>query len=123
MDPNARTTYEGPAAGVGAVFGWSGNNKVGQGRMTITDSRPNQSLQIRLDFEKPMKCTNTAKFTFQPAGDQTTVTWSMTGTYNFVGKLFNVIMDCDGMVAKQFDQGLAAMKSIVERSRETVPAR
>jgi hypothetical protein len=123
MDPNARTTYDGPVAGVGAAFGWAGGKKIGQGRMTITDSRPGESLQIRLEFEKPMKATNIARFTFQPVGDKTTVTWSMTGTYNFMGKLFNVIINCDGMCAKQFDQGLAAMKSIVEKRQEVASAR
>src|SRR6478672_11058089 len=37
LDPNCKTTYAGPAAGVGAVFAWDGNKKVGAGRMTITE--------------------------------------------------------------------------------------
>jgi len=116
MDPNAKTTYDGPPAGVGAAFAWSGNNKIGQGRMTITDSRPNEMVQFRLDFEKPMKGTNVATFAFQPAGDSATVTWTMTGQYNFMGKLFNVIINCDKMCASQFDKGLADMKTIAEQS-------
>ena len=40
LDPAATNTYEGPAAGAGAVFAWSGDKKVGAGRMTIIDSRP-----------------------------------------------------------------------------------
>ena len=35
LDPNVRNTYEGPDAGVGASFTWSGNAKAGAGRMTI----------------------------------------------------------------------------------------
>ena len=31
MDPNAKNSFSGPAAGVGAAFAWSGNNKVGAG--------------------------------------------------------------------------------------------
>src|SRR5258708_31056603 len=43
LDPAAKNTYERPAAGVGAAFTWAGNNKVGAGRMTITESPPTES--------------------------------------------------------------------------------
>jgi uncharacterized protein YndB with AHSA1/START domain len=120
MDPNCKMTYDGPPAGVGASYAWAGNNKVGQGRNTITESKPNQRVQFRLEFEKPMKATNTAEFTFQPDGDQTIVTWTMSGKNNFVGKAFGLIMDFDKMCGSQFENGLAQMKSLVEAaSRET----
>src|SRR5258706_7793576 len=38
IDPNLKRTFEGSPAGMGAIYEWLGNNKVGQGRMTITDS-------------------------------------------------------------------------------------
>src|SRR5690349_1231288 len=66
MDPNAKETYEGPAAGTGAVMRWAGNMKVGEGAMTITESRPNDHIRFRLDFLKPMAATNTAEFSFTP---------------------------------------------------------
>ena len=71
LDPACKTTYEGPSAGVGAAFAWSGNSKVGEGRMTVIESRPNELIRIRLDFEKPFKSTSTAEFTFKPEGDRT----------------------------------------------------
>src|SRR6478736_6864204 len=37
LDPAMKSTFEGPAAGVGAVYAWEGNNAVGSGRMTITE--------------------------------------------------------------------------------------
>src|ERR1700722_6205937 len=42
LDPACKNTYEGSPSGAGAIFSWSGNNKVGQGRMTILESRPNE---------------------------------------------------------------------------------
>ena len=39
IDPNCKMTYAGPSAGVDASHSWAGNNKVGEGRMTITESR------------------------------------------------------------------------------------
>ena len=53
IDPAMKTTYKGPSAGVGAVSAWAGNNDVGEGSMTITESRPNELVRFRLDFVKP----------------------------------------------------------------------
>ena len=56
--------YEGPPAGVGASYAWSGSNKVVAGRNTITQSVPNKLVRFKLEFQKPMVATNTVEFTF-----------------------------------------------------------
>jgi uncharacterized protein YndB with AHSA1/START domain len=114
MDPACKNSYDGPPAGVGAAMSWDGNKKVGAGRMTIIESAPNNLIRIKLEFLKPFKATNTAKFSFKPDNNQTAVTWSMTGKNNFFFKVFGLFMDCDKMVGKDFEKGLAAMKSVVE---------
>src|SRR5882724_382814 len=50
LDPAAKATFEGPAAGQGAVFACSGNDKIGEGRMTLTESRPAELVRIKIDF-------------------------------------------------------------------------
>jgi hypothetical protein len=112
LDPAAKTTYEGPLSGVGAVFGWSGNNKIGEGRMTIIESRPNDLVRFRLEFFRPFKGTNTAEFTFEPKGPQTLVTWTMFGPNSFMGKAMGLFINCDKMVGNQFEQGLAQLNSV-----------
>ncbi|MCQ8183148.1 SRPBCC family protein [Methylomonas sp. SURF-1] len=114
LDPNARNSFEGPDAGVGAVMRWSGNNQVGQGSMTIVDSRPDSFIRFNLEFLKPFKASNVAEFSFESIGAETVVTWTMSGRNNLVGKAMSVVMNCDKMVGGQFEQGLAAIKSIVE---------
>src|SRR4051794_3284656 len=42
LDPNAKFTFEGPEEGPGAIFSWVGNDKMGEGKMTIIDARPNE---------------------------------------------------------------------------------
>jgi hypothetical protein len=76
IDAAMKHTYTGAAAGTGAVSEWSGNKKVDAGRMTITESRTDQLVQIRLEFFRPFKPTNNAGFDFTPQGpgDQTEVT-------------------------------------------------
>jgi uncharacterized protein YndB with AHSA1/START domain len=114
LDPAAKNSFEGPAAGTGAVFRWAGNSEVGAGSMTITESQPGKLVRMRLDFLQPMAATNTADFTFAPAGSGTTVTWSMYGTNNFMCRAIGLVMNMDKMVGGMFEQGLANMKGIVE---------
>ncbi|MEX0703429.1 MAG: SRPBCC family protein [Planctomycetales bacterium] len=114
VDPDARFSFAGPTAGTGAVFTWAGNDKVGEGRMTITESRPHELVRIRLEFLKPFESTSTAEFTFRPEGDQTAVTWSMFGENGFFAKAFCLFADMDKMVGGDFEKGLAQMKAVVE---------
>jgi uncharacterized protein YndB with AHSA1/START domain len=115
LDPAMQQAYEGAPAGAGAVYTWAGNNEVGEGRMTLTESRPSERIRITLEFLKPFEATSTAEFTFRPEGDRTTVTWSMTGDVNFIAKVMHLFMDMDRMIGDKFEQGLADMKSVVER--------
>ncbi len=117
LDPNAKSIYEGPASGVGAAMKWSGNGKVGEGKMTIIENRPNELIRINLEFLRPFKATNTAEFSFVPQAGQTVVSWSMFGKNNVGSKIFSLFMNCDDMVGKCFDQGLGNLKSVVESKR------
>jgi uncharacterized protein YndB with AHSA1/START domain len=117
LDPAAKTSFEGPSAGTGAIFRWAGNEEVGEGSMTITESNPTDRIRIKLDFLKPFATTNLAEFTFRPEGNQTVVTWSMEGTNNFVAKAFCLFINMDKMIGDQFEKGLANMKSVAEGQR------
>jgi hypothetical protein len=116
LDPNAKTTFEGPAAGTGAIFRWAGNDEIGEGSMTITESQANERIKLKLEFIKPHAGESDTVFTFKPDGDQTVVTWTMTGQNNFVGKAFCMLMDMDKVVGGKFDEGLANLKKVVETS-------
>ena len=114
LDPNMTVTHDGPPAGVGAVYAWKGNGKVGEGRMTITESRPSDLIRIDLKFIKPFAADNVTEFTFNPDGGKTDVTWNMLGKQSFTMKMFCVFMNMDKLVGKDFEKGLAAMKAKVE---------
>ena len=100
--------------GPGASYSWAGNKEVGEGRLTITESRPNDLVRIKLEFMKPFAASNIATFTFEPEGDQTAVTWSMEGRNNFFAKALHLFMNMDKMVGIQFEKGLADMKKVAE---------
>jgi hypothetical protein len=84
--------------------------------MTLIESRAKDPIRINLEFFKPFAATNLAEFTFEPDGDQTAVTWSMTGKNNVVAKAIHLFMNMDKMIGAQFEQGLAQMKSVVEEA-------
>jgi uncharacterized protein YndB with AHSA1/START domain len=118
LDPACKYTFEGPPSGTGAVFTWSGNDQVGEGRMTITESRPNELIRIQLDFIRPFKSTCTTEFEFKPEGEQTAVTWTMSGEKDFLSKGFCLFMDMDKTVGGDFEKGLAQMKAVTEAAKK-----
>lgn len=113
MDPQQTLTHEGPETGVGAIESWEGP-QIGAGRLTITGVSPNEEVEIRLEFTKPMKATNRALFTLTPAGEGTRVAWRMEGTNNFVGKAASLVMNMDETVGGTFERGLADLKVLAE---------
>jgi len=82
--------------------------------MVIEQSEPDSRIVIQLQFIKPFPATNTTEFSFKPEGNQTLVTWAMTGQKNFMMKFFGVLMNMDKMIGQDFEKGLAAMKTIAE---------
>jgi hypothetical protein len=124
LDPASKVVFDGPPAGVGAIFRWAGNDQVGEGSMTIIESKPAELVRIRLEFIKPMAGTSTSEFTFTPvapvgaeatsATPGTTVTWTMTGENDFIGRAICLFMNMDRMLGGQFEQGLTNLKGVVE---------
>ena len=119
MDPAMQRTYSGAAAGVGAVYEWIGNKKVGTGRMEITEMRSGSErglITIKLDFFKPFKASNTAEFLMTPTESGTDLVWAMFGPSPFMSKVMGVFMDMDKMIGKDFEAGLQALKKNAEQA-------
>ena len=115
LDPAMKRTYGGTASGVGAVYEWTGNDKVGQGRMEITESTPSSKVTIKLDFLKPFEAHDMAEFTLEPTGSSTSVTWAMYGPTQYMAKVISVFVSMDKMVGKDFETGLANLNSLATR--------
>jgi len=110
LDPAMKTEFGGPASGPGATYRWVGNDKVGEGRMTITEAQPPSRVAIKLEFLKPFAATSDTVFAFAPEGAAgARVTWTMSGTNDLMGKVFSLFMDMDKEVGKDFEKGLAQL--------------
>lgn len=111
LDPAMKTDYLGTPGTVGSSYHWKGNDKVGEGRMTVTGLTPDRQIQIKLEFLKPWEQTSLTTFDFAPDSGGTRVTWTMSGDNDWVGKLFALFMDMDKMVGPDFEKGLASLKA------------
>lgn len=114
MDPGMEKKYSGSDAGIGAKYAWSGNRKVGEGSMEVTDAKEHSSIQIALDFLKPFKASNTTVFTLHPEGDGTSVTWAMTGRKTFMTRVMGLFKSMDSMMGPDFEKGLDKLKAVAE---------
>jgi uncharacterized protein YndB with AHSA1/START domain len=114
-DPAMKRSYGGAPNGVGAVYGWEGNNNVGSGRMETLQSAAPSKIVIKLDFHRPFEGHNTAAFTMLPQGDSTMLSWLMYGPAPFKSKLMQVFLDLDRMVGRDFEAGLVNLKQRAER--------
>lgn len=115
LDPGAKTTFAGPSAGKDAVLAWSGNDKVGEGKMTVIESKPSDLVRYRLDFVRPYPGTSEAAIALKGTGDKTQVTWTMTGEQTFVERAMCVLImaSMDRMIGGDFERGLANLKAQV----------
>jgi hypothetical protein len=113
LGPDMQKTFDGPAAGVGQSVAWSGK-EAGKGTMTIEESVPGQKVGIKLVFVEPMASTATIALTLAGTPTGSSVTWSMDGNHNFIGKAFGLFMDMDNMLGSDIEKGLAELKTVAE---------
>lgn len=114
LDPAMQRTFGGPTRGVGATYEWNGNSKAGAGRMECTSSEPSR-VAMQLNFTRPMRADNLAEFTLVPDGTATKVTWGLTGNATLATKLFGIFVDMDQLVGRDFETGLANLKTVCEQ--------
>jgi carbon monoxide dehydrogenase subunit G len=113
-DPNLKSTVSEPSAGPGALYTWTGNDDVGEGRMTLVESKPGELVSMNLEFIRPFAATNQVSFKLTPAEGGTKVTWSLDGKNNFIAKAMSLLMDMDKMIGKDFEQGLVNLNSVAQ---------
>ncbi len=116
QDSKSVIAYEGPAEGPGASYSWSGG-KMGQGKFQIVDVTSPSTIKCRLLMIKPMAADNVVTFTLTPSSGPTTVVWRMSGENGIVNKLMHTVMNMDKMVGRDFDRGLACLKTLVEQKK------
>jgi len=111
LDPAMKRTFEGPETGTGSVYRWVGNEKVGAGSMTMTETKPKELIRIKTELLKPTAEVATSEITFKDNGDKTVlVTWAKSGSLTYTDKLINLFSDSSKAVGTNMQNGLEELK-------------
>ena len=114
-DPNIMKQYRGTDGTVGFVQSWSGNNDVGVGEQEIKNIAEGSRIDYELRFKKPMEDTSAAYLVTEDAGaGRTRVKWGMNGRSPFPRNVFCLLLNIKGKLGRDFDQGLADLKTRLE---------
>jgi hypothetical protein len=115
-DPDMNRKFTGVDGEVGAVSYWNGNKEVGEGEQEITKIVEGERAEGELRFLKPFKSTSNC-YVITEAVDEnkTNVTWGFSGNNKFPMSIFSIFMSMDKMVGKDFEEGLASLKTLVEK--------
>jgi len=115
MDPSTKTIYRGPVSGPNAAFDWEGTGKAGKGSLEIIESNAPATVSMKLDILEPMEGHNNVVFALQTDGDATDVSWTMTGPYPYLNRIFGALFSMDKIIGGTFDSGLADLKRMAEK--------
>jgi len=113
LDPGMKIVYGAKTVGKGATYSWKGNDKVGEGTLTINESTINKSISTQLDFGE--YGGGQGGWRFEDTADGVKITWSMDTRTDYmpvIGKYFGLMME--DMVGPTFEKGLADLKAIAE---------
>jgi hypothetical protein len=113
-DPAMKRTFVEAANGRGATYEWHGNRKVGAGRIQVMTVSAPFLVTMELMMFRPFKAHNLVEFTVEPKGDATNVSWAMEGRQPFMAKVMSTLINCDKMVGREFETGLAKLKALAE---------
>ncbi|MGZ5030954.1 MAG: SRPBCC family protein [Methylobacter sp.] len=115
-DSEMKRNFSGKPRGEGAVYEWeSTDSRAGTGRMEIIESLPSTKITIELDLAEPIESHCLLEFILEAQGDGTDISWTMHGTNSYFGKIMEIFYDRDSMLGKDFEEGLANLKTIAER--------
>ncbi len=114
-DPNMKKEFTGTDGEVGAKSAWVGNKDVGEGEQEITKIVQDERVEGKLRFFKPWKSEADCYFNVADEGtNNTKVTWGFSGNNKFPFSIFMLFFSMDKTVGKDFEEGLASFKTLME---------
>ncbi len=114
-DPNFKQEFEGTDGEVGFISKWDGNKDVGTGEQEIKAIVHNDRIETELRFLKPWKSQSTGYLKVEEVStNETKVIWGFTGKNKFPFSIFMLFFNFEKAVGKDFDDGLASLKEVLE---------
>lgn len=112
-DPAMKLTYSGAPSGAGAQWAWESATQ-GKGSMSFVRADAPKQLEYFLKFED-MGSTATGKFTLEPAGAGTKVTWAFDTSFGMNPLMRWFGLGLDSMVGRDFETGLERLGAAATR--------
>lgn len=118
-DPSIKNTYNEVGSGVGQVSSWT-SEKSGNGKQTITESTPPNSVKTKVEFEG--QGGGDGWFRLEDGENGATKTyWGMSFDAPWPMNLMTALF-AGGAMNKMFDDGLASLKKMAEEQAAAAPA-
>ncbi|RCH54891.1 polyketide cyclase [Mucilaginibacter hurinus] len=115
QDPHIKFTYSGTDATAGFVSAWEGNKDVGKGEQEIKSLTPGERIDYELRFIEPMPSVSPSYIAFEGLdATQTKVRWGMSGSCTYPINIMVPFMD--GILGSKLEEGLADLKTILEKN-------
>ena len=113
-DPAMKIDYSGPDSGAGAAWAWQSKTE-GDGKMTFTAAEPDKRVAFDLYFPD-FGATSRGELQLVPEGSATRVTWTINGDFGSYPLYHWFALAADSMTGKDFEAGLANLKTVAEKS-------
>ena len=115
-DPNLVVTYGDKTTGVGASQVWQGGSS--EGHLVLTRCDPTWGIAYDMAFDKSTY-ESTGSLQYKTVPESTEVIWTMTGDngMNILARYFGALMP--SMIGPMFEEGLARLKMVSERTNST----
>jgi hypothetical protein len=112
MEPGHKYEITGDSATVGQKYYWEGKT-IGSGQMTFTELKPYSYIKSDIEFLTPQSGKGIVEWNFEPQGEKTKVSWSITGEAGYpIGRYFGLMMD--SFLGKNFEDGMKNLKEKCE---------
>lgn len=116
-EPTMKQEFRGTDGTIGFTSYWNGTNaEVGEGEQEIKRIVEGERIETELRFKRPVESKANAYLITDSAGEnQTKVKWGFTGSMPRPMNIMLLVMDMDKEVGKDFGDGLASLKTILEK--------
>lgn len=121
LDPNMTTNIEGTDGAVGAKYTWKGNADAGSGSQEIVSLKEGEEVNVKLHFLEPFDSQSDSYFKLADADGDTRLTWGMKGNMAMPFNVMGLLMDIEGGVGKDYENGLNNLKAICEQASNNSP--
>lgn len=117
QDSSAVYKLTGNDGTVGATSSWKGSPEIsGEGKIEIVGLKANQQVSHRIQISEPKKLDATSVFDLRETNPAVTeVSWTFTLATPRPWNIFNLFYSLDKEKGSEFEQGLQALKSLIEK--------